>query len=131
MKNVILVALLAGTLGLGAAAVQANDTTATPNAQGQMEHKGGKHKGKRGGMMKRMTEELNLTAEQQAQVKALHDARKANKGEKGKKDKASRQAARAEFEAILTTEQLAKLKEMKANRKGKRGGKRGHKNHSE
>jgi len=125
MKNVILVTLLASTLGFGAAAVHANDTTVTPEAQSQ--HEAGKHKGKRGGrhgMMKRMIEELNLTEAQQAQVKALHEARKANKGEKGKRDKASREAGRAQFEAILTPAQLEKLKSLKANHKGKRGGKR-------
>ncbi|RVU84520.1 hypothetical protein EOL70_09665 [Leucothrix sargassi] len=34
-----------------------------------------------------------------------------------------RSAARQKFEAVLTAEQLTKLKEMKENRKGKRGGK--------
>ena len=49
MKNVILVTLLAGTLGLGVAA-QANDTTttSTPETQMQKEHKDGKHKGQKG-----------------------------------------------------------------------------------
>ncbi|RVU84377.1 hypothetical protein EOL70_12905 [Leucothrix sargassi] len=133
MKNVILATLIAGTLGLGAATVHAESTTSTPTAQGQMQEKGAHKKGKRGGkqgMMKRMTEKLGLTAEQQAQVKALHEARRANKGQ-GKPDKAAREAARAEFEAILTPEQLTKFKEMKENRKGKRGGKHGKKSAAE
>lgn len=132
MKNVILVTLLASTLGLGVA-VQANDTSATDNGQSYSQEKDGKHKGKRGGRrgggmnVERLTEALGLTAEQQTKIKALHEARRANKGEKkGQRDKASREAARAEFEAILTPEQLTKFKELKKDRKG-HGGKRGEK----
>lgn len=130
MKNIILATLLASTLGLGLA-VQANDTSATDNGQGYSQEKDGKHKGKRGGRrggmnIERLTEQLSLTTEQQAKIKALHEARRANKGEKGKGKKADRKAAREEFKAILTPEQLAKFKELKKNRKD-RGGKRGDK----
>ena len=129
MKNVILASLVVATLGLGVAA-QANNTSGSDNSQGYSQQKEGKHAGKRGGRhggakkMERLAKKLNLSDAQKTQIKALHEARRANKGTK---DKASREAARAEFTAILTPEQLTKLEELKQNRKnrdGKRGGKR-------
>jgi len=86
---------------------------------------GSKHGGKRGGMQS-LVEKLELTEAQQEQMKALREAKKENKGSK---DKASREAARAEFEAILTPEQLTKFNELKENHKGH--GKRGEKSSAE
>ncbi|PWQ96163.1 Spy/CpxP family protein refolding chaperone [Leucothrix arctica] len=136
MKNVILVTLLASTLGLGAAAVHANDTTGTQGVKTYAQSEDGKHKGKRsgrrGGMIKHMTEALSLTEAQVAQMKSL---REANKGTKGSKDKAARKAGREQFEtqfkAILTPEQLVKLEALHSERGGKHGGKRGQKHNAE
>ncbi|WP_022953943.1 Spy/CpxP family protein refolding chaperone [Leucothrix mucor] len=84
MKKAILVTLLASTLGLGAAAVHANDASDTRDGKGYSKHHDGKgkHAGKRGGrhggghMMKRMAKKLNLTEDQQAQIKSFREAQR-------------------------------------------------------
>ena len=166
MKKVILVTLLASTLGLGAAAVHANDASDTRGGQGYSKHEGGKHAGKhRGGrkggghMMKRMAKKLNLTEDQQAQIKSFREAQKtqhqslreqmkelrtetqaldtssadyqnqvaALADKKANLDRASfiqRNAARQQFESVLTAEQRTMLKEMQEKRQS-RGEKRG------
>ena len=171
MKKAILVTLLASTLGLGAAAVHA-DNTASENGKGYAKHENGKHggkHGKRGGkrgggkMMGRMIKKLDLTEAQQAELKTMREAQKTQSEGLREQMKAlrtemkaldstsadydsqvaaladkkanidrqkfiQRSAAQQQFEAVLTEEQRAKLKEMKENRKGKggkRGGKRG------
>lgn len=82
MKKTILVTLLASTLGLGAAAVHANDASDMRDGKGYSKHHDGKHAGKRGGrhggghMMKRMAKKLNLTEDQQAQIKSFREAQR-------------------------------------------------------
>ena len=66
-----------------------------------------------GGMWKN----LNLTDDQKAQMKALHDKFKADHPTPGSATKADRKALREQMEAILTPEQLAKMKQMRASHK--------------
>ncbi|RVU84387.1 hypothetical protein EOL70_12960 [Leucothrix sargassi] len=121
MKNVILVTLLASTLGLGAA-VQANDTSSSvQETQIQKEHKGGKHKGQRGGhrggkSMKRIAKKLELTEAQQAQIKTFREAQK----ETRQATREAYKALRTEMKALDTTSadyanQVAALADKKAN----------------
>ena len=109
MKKAILVTLLASTLGFGAAAAQANDETCDKRGgHGYSKHKGGEHKGgkHRGGkrhggghMMKRMTEKLDLTEAQQAELKTLREAQK----EEHKTLREEMKALRTEMQALDTT----------------------------
>lgn len=120
MKKSILVTLLASTLGLGAAAVQADNTT-SDNGKGYSKHEGGKHFGKRGGkrggmMMKRMAKKLNLTEEQQAQIKTFREAQK----EQHQALRTEQKAIRDEMKALDTSSadyqnQVAAIADKKAN----------------
>ena len=123
MKNAILVTLLASTLGLGAAAVHADDN-ATQNGKGYAKHENGKHGGKhskrggkRGGMMMgRMAKELGLTEDQQAQLKTMREVQQSQHG--GLREQM--QALRTEMKALDSTSadydsQVAALADKKAN----------------
>jgi Spy/CpxP family protein refolding chaperone len=121
MKKAILVTLLASTLGLGAAAVQADNTT-SENGKGYSKQDGGKHHGKRGGkrgggkMMKRMAKKLNLTEAQQTQIKTFREAQK----EQHQSLRTEKQALRTEMKALDTTSadyqsQVAVIADKKAN----------------
>ena len=114
---------------------------------GKKEMRGGKGKGQRGGnknpeervdhKVNRLTEDLQLTNEQQAQVRALLTAQAANRPEKGAfKDltdaekaaaKEQRKAAKADFDAsmqnILSADQYSAYSTAKQEKGGK--GKRG------
>lgn len=120
MNKTILVTLLASTLGLGAAAVQANDT-GSGNGQGYSKQEGGKHFGKRGGKrggmkMERMAKKLNLTEAQQAQIKTFREAQK----EQHQALRTEKQALRKEMKALDSASadyqsQVAVLADKKAN----------------
>jgi Spy/CpxP family protein refolding chaperone len=70
----------------------------------------------KGKMLERMSQQLKLTADQQARVKALFDQREAAM-------KAKFEARESQLRSILTAEQNARLDAMKANRqKGERKG---------
>ncbi|PWQ96161.1 Spy/CpxP family protein refolding chaperone [Leucothrix arctica] len=104
MRNAILVTLLASTLGLGATAAQADNHDSGKKGQGHAKHEGGKHQskksGKRGGnMMKRMTEKLSLTEDQQAQIKTLRESQK----ELSQALRAEKKALYTEIKALDTT----------------------------
>ncbi|PWQ97969.1 Spy/CpxP family protein refolding chaperone [Leucothrix pacifica] len=125
MKNAILVTLLASTLGLGAAAVHA-DNTASENGKGYAKHEngkhGGKHAGKRGGkrgggkMMGRMVKQLDLTEDQQAQLETMREAQKTQS--EGLREQMK--SLRTEMKALDSTSadydsQVAALADKKAN----------------
>ena len=91
-------------------------------------HSSGKRGGKRGMMKGGMADKLNLTDEQKDQITALRAAKNASDV------KTTRAESRAQFEAILTAEQLVTLNEMKEKfkkRGGKHGGKHGKKHNAE
>lgn len=121
MKNVILVTLLASTLGLGAAAVHADDNNSGQRGQGYSKHEGGKHAGKRGGKrggnkVSRITKKLNLTEDQQAQIKSFREANKTQH----EALRTEKQAIRTEMKALDTTSadydsQVAVIADKKAN----------------
>ena len=121
MKNVILVTLLASTLGLGAAAVNAADNDSGKKGQGYSKHEGGKHASKKGGkrgghMMKRMAKKLSLTEDQQAQIKSFREANKVQHDAL----RTEKQALRTEMKALDTTSadyesQVVVLADKKAN----------------
>ena len=126
MKKAILVTLLASTLGLGAAAVHADDNdSGKRGGQGYSKHEGGKHGGKHagkrggrhgGGMMKRMAEKLSLTDAQQAQIKTFREAQKVQH----QALRTEKQALRTEMKALDSTSadyqsQVAAIADKKAN----------------
>lgn len=122
MKKAILVTLLASSLGLGAAAVQANDGDNSQRGPGYTKQDGGKHQGKRGGkrgggkMMGRMIQKLELTDAQQAQLKTLQEAQKTKREALREQMK----SLRTEMKALDSTSadyqnQVAALADKKAN----------------
>lgn len=93
-------------------------------AQAQDKGDKGRHHGKQGDMMK----ELNLTAEQQAKIKSIREAQKAEMESmkadgKSEADKSARKEMhekyKAQIDAVLTAEQKAKMKEHMAEGRGK------------
>lgn len=96
--------------------------------------------------VERMTTELDLTSEQQVQIKEIYETRIANKKSRSAQTREEHKAARAEFnekiEAVLTPAQIEKRNALKEEQKenikakreqrkaegiGRRGGKRGDK----
>jgi Spy/CpxP family protein refolding chaperone len=125
MKKILSSALI---LALSIGAAQAQSTTTDKKESQRKEHKGefnGHHKGGKGEGM----EKLNLTADQQARMKALHaDFKKQQEALKAQentltvaqmkeKRKALHEQQRAQMESILTKEQKDQLAQMKAERK--------------
>lgn len=111
MKRILSTAL-AITLFIGAAQAQ----TTEQNKE--------RHRGMHGEMMK----ELNLSAEQQAKLKTIHEAEKKEmQALKTDADKAARKELhekyKTQFESVLTAGQKTKLKEAKKEGKGERFGK--------
>lgn len=111
-------------------------------AQDKGEGKG--PRGPRGGqMVERMAEELGLSAEQTAKVKAIHEAARPqmeairndaslSREQKREKSQAIQKDTEAKVDAVLTPEQQAKAKEMRAKlrermkeRRGPKGGEGG------
>lgn len=125
MKKILTSALI---IALSVGAAQAQSTT-TPKKEGQRkEHKGdfkGHHQGGKGEGL----EKLNLTADQQARMKALNgDFKKQQEALKAQestltaaqmkeKRQALHQQQRAQMESILTQEQKAQLAQLKEERK--------------
>jgi protein CpxP len=79
---------------------------------------------RRGDNLKELTKELNLTADQQAQIKAtrqqtrdaikaLHDDTSLSQDQKRAKMKELRKGERDQVEALLTPDQLPKFKELR------------------
>ncbi len=97
----LLVLSLAATIFTFAANAQTERAT-TPSTTTERHHNG--H-----GKGKEMMKELNLTPDQKAKMKAIHQENKANK-----------EAQKAKMEAILTPEQKAKFAELKAKRKAEK-----------
>lgn len=106
MKKALLMTLLAGTLGLGTAAQAQDGERCDHDGQGYSKQENGKHHGKRGGRhggkhgerhynserkMARIAKKLNLTEDQQAQIKSLRSAQDTE-----------RQALREEMKALRT-----------------------------
>ncbi len=71
-------------------------------------------------MMKGLTNKLDLTTEQQAQVKQIFEAKRPQMEALHQQMKALRDETDTEIKAILTTDQLKKFEEMQAKRKEKR-----------
>ena len=125
MKKILTSALI---LALSIGAAQAQSTTTDKKEGQRKEHKGefkGHHKGRKGEGM----EKLNLSADQQTRMKALHaDFKKQQEALKAQentltvaqmkeKRKALHEQHRAQMETILTKEQKDQLAQMKAERK--------------
>ncbi len=137
MKRLISIAVLSlAVVGLSVASfAQQTGGVKQDKKQGAVGHRG---HAKMKLAKKHMAEKLNLTAEQKQRVQILHDQTKArlqalknspgDRTSKAAKFKEIREASRTEFQSILTSDQKAKLQEMKKNlndRLGKRqGGKR-------
>ena len=120
-------ALMCAPMGF-AQSDNAKPSSSTQASSDQMDHKG-HHGGKH---MDKMMDQLNLTDDQKAQVKKLHedghDQMKQIKSDSSlsaaqKKDKIKQlhQDQMAKMEALLTPEQKTKWEQMKAEHKEKRG----------
>ena len=78
------------------------------NGQGQGHHHRGKHGAK---MMEKMSSELNLTSEQQAQIKTIFESHKDNFKQ-----------LREQMKSTFTEEQRQAMKEARKNRRGAKDG---------
>jgi Spy/CpxP family protein refolding chaperone len=124
-------AAILGTLLTGAAFAQTANTTPTNDQNATQSAKTDK-KAERQAHMDKMAKELNLTADQQAQLKTIHQDAK-QQAQAIKKDaslsadpkkakmKELRADTKSKTDAILTPEQREKMAQMHANHKGKKG----------
>ena len=134
VKTVRMLMLVAGVAGLVyAQSASAEDATAPAKACPPAPAAEGKHHGPGGNPVEMMTKALNLTAEQQTQLKAIfdenHPKMKAimddaalSKEDKAAKMKELRTATDAKVRAVLTAEQQTKFDEMKAKHQQGKGG---------
>lgn len=113
---------LAGILLLGTAFLRAEEPAATPPPPPPGEHHG--HRGEMRGDFGKMAKELNLTAEQQTQIEAIHkqnqESMKAIRSDstltddqKRDKSRELRKSGMQQALAILTPEQQAKAKTLR------------------
>jgi Spy/CpxP family protein refolding chaperone len=126
---------VAGALSLGLIGVVRAENAPVDNVQTKAARKG--KRGERGGRMQRMPglAMLNLTAEQKAKLKAMHEEQKPRReaitkdatlsmADKKQKLRELRKGSHEKFLAVLTPEQREKLaahrKEMKAKRAAKK-----------
>jgi len=123
-------AAILGTLLTGAAFAQATDTTQSTDQNAAQTAKS--DKAERKSHMDKMAKELNLTADQQAQLKTIHqDAQQQKQAiqkdsslsadQKKAKMNELREQTKSKTEAILTPEQKEKMEQMHASHKGKKG----------
>lgn len=128
-KISLLAAVAAGVLIALAPTVRAEDKPAKPAGERPA---GGPRGGQRGDQLKKMAEELNLTADQKAKLqealKAQAENRKDLKDATPEERRAAMKEARekmdAKFKEILTAEQYAKWEKLRQeNRPGGPGGK--------
>jgi protein CpxP len=118
--------------GLAAVAAQGQDEAPPAPPAGQQQGPPAGGPGGRGGMMdparmtERLTKMLNLTADQQTQVKAVlveHQEKMKSNPEMSREDRrAAREAMETKLKAILTPDQQAKYAEMQAKMREHRGG---------
>jgi hypothetical protein len=137
MKNSIkLLATLTGLVLLTAPVLRAQDATTPPPAD-KPEHRKGERGGPGGGMMERAAKELDLTADQQAQWKAIGEqertALEAIKADASLEKDAKRAKAMEtnktfgdQRRAVLTADQQKKFDDMRAKmrERGPRGPKK-------
>lgn len=86
------------------------------------EHHEGKHKGEKwdsAAKVEKLTKKLDLTADQQAKIKTILDAKHAEAKESMEEMKDKREKTNEEILAVLNDEQKAKYKEMKEGHKDK------------
>ena len=127
MKRNLILTIIGASLALCPAlhaqdAAPAPSTTGTDAATGPQAHHGGPAM-----MLQRLTTQLTLTTDQQAQVKPILDAEaaqfKANKEDTSltqpdrmAKNKAARESANTQINALLTPDQQAKFATMQQHR---------------
>lgn len=142
----LIAAFACGATFLLAQTVRAQDSSASPSPCPSCAAGGGEHKhfgGPRGGgfqklttaeRLQKLTEKLNLTADQQAQIKPILEAEDAqvkaalgdnslSKEQKFAKVREARQAARGHIKGLLTAEQQQKIEQFKQEHGGPRHGK--------
>lgn len=128
-KITLLAALAAGALFAFTPALRAEDKPAKPAGE---RPEGGPRGGQRGDQLKKMAEELNLTADQKAklqealksQAENRKDLKDATPEERRAAMKESREKMDAKFKEILTAEQYAKWEKLRQeNRPGGPGAK--------
>ena len=124
MKSLVLAGALA------AASVSAYVLADTPSAtQGNTAEGGGKHHGEHrrdhrrfsSDKLVRHAEELGLTAQQLTAIKAAEEAARPEMEKLLQTLHTRREALRTQIDGILTTEQRAKLQEMRGKHRGGRG----------
>jgi len=139
MRNLFMTTALAGMLAIGAAsAAFAQDTTSQPPAQqGQ-----GEGRGHGRGMMdpdrqlEHMTKQLNLTADQQTQIKpilvdrqqkmqALFQNQSLSREDRRSQMQSIRQDSETKINAVLNDEQKQKYQAMQEQMREHRGGEQG------
>ncbi len=128
-KVSLLAALAAGALLAFAPTIRAEEKPEQPNRPERPERpEGGPRAGQRGDMLKKMAEDLNLSAEQKSKLQAAFQAQReamkdATPEERREKMRENRQAMDAKIKEILTAEQYAKWeKTREENRPGRPGG---------
>jgi Spy/CpxP family protein refolding chaperone len=119
------------TLGMAASTAFAQENAAQP---GQAEHGRGRMDAE--GQLKHLTEALNLTTDQQAQIKPILAARDQQRqqifadqslaeADRHSKMKAMQEATRGKIEAVLTDTQKQKFEAMQERMHQHRGGEQG------
>ncbi len=126
MKNKWMAGVLGAALAIGVPVfAQTSGDTGQDNPQAQTAPKGYRHHGNR---MQKLSQELNLTADQQAkikpifqqahaQAKTIHQDTTLNKDQKMAKMKELHQNAMAQMNEILTPEQQTQLKQLQEQRR--------------
>jgi periplasmic protein CpxP/Spy len=120
------------TLGLAASAAWAQDNGAPPPQQGQWGH-GGPHRMDPDRQLKHLTKELDLTADQQTQIKPILAARDQQAQQlfsdqsmapqdRHSKMKAIQEDSNAKIEAVLNGTQKQKFEQMQAEMEAHRHG---------
>lgn len=99
MKKIFLIALIFSTVSLGAFA------------------RNGKGEGRRGGERSEMMKQLNLTEDQQAKLKSLNEDYKNKKKALRDQEKELNQSHRNSIDQVLTAEQKAQLKDLRAEKR--------------
>ncbi|MBA3544594.1 MAG: hypothetical protein H0T83_09185 [Chthoniobacterales bacterium] len=122
MKTKLITLAALGALALGSLALANDPADAGKDRPGG---RGGRHNS-----FDKMTEQLNLTADQQAKVQPIIDLVKPQletiRREALQKSKALMDNAKEQIRPILTPEQQKKLDEMRAGGRDEKGGRHGH-----
>ena len=130
MKKLLALSFILATLSVGANAQSKDAKSETINAQTQTPRNHPKMKGRKGG--EKIKKELNLTTDQQNQMKELNQSFKTRKDAIKNNTSLSKEAQieqlkalhaekKTKMAAILTPDQQKKMQEMKANRQNHPG----------